>query len=334
MIMVSIIVPVYKVEAYLQRCIDSVLEQNFQDWEMILVDDGSPDRCPKICDEAASKDNRIKVLHKDNAGALAARYAGYKESKGEYLVFLDSDDWLLPNALHILYHAITSDGGYDIVKSLVLRQNDEGKKWIEHYPIENKKFESSDKYKEAVFYGKIHPYLHSGIYKHSLFSEVIFEKLIRNNISMGEDWIQNTFLSIYVHRMKVIPDITYVYFWNNNSIMVSTVRSPNYARRIYELLQDPLSQMPQKDTLYMQCKMYKNYISSFFRPEIGYSYERYKEVIKFISDSTSWEEIKMQIEPRYLMAIKSKFFFYLYSKVYCFLYLHIKQHGRKKRVIS
>ena len=110
-IKISILVPVYNVEQYLPRSIESVLTQDFQDWEMILVDDGSPDKCPQICDEYAEKDNRIKVIHKSNGGANSARFAGYKKSQGEFLVFMDADDWLLEGALNILVSAIESDGG-------------------------------------------------------------------------------------------------------------------------------------------------------------------------------------------------------------------------------
>ena len=90
---VSILVPIYNVEKYLPRCIESVLSQDFRDYELILVDDGSPDQCPQICDEYAKKDSRIKVVHKQNGGLVSARLAGFMEARGEYLVFLDSDDY-------------------------------------------------------------------------------------------------------------------------------------------------------------------------------------------------------------------------------------------------
>lgn len=89
----SIIVPVYNVEKYLAECVESVLAQTFSDWEMILVDDGSPDQCPRLCDEWAEKDNRIKVVHKENGGLSSARNAGIRHCKGDYLLFLDSDDF-------------------------------------------------------------------------------------------------------------------------------------------------------------------------------------------------------------------------------------------------
>ena len=91
--LVSFIIPVYKVENYLRECVDSVLKQEYQDLEIILVDDGSPDSCPSICDEYALKDNRVKVIHKKNEGLSAARNDGLNAACGEYVVFLDSDDY-------------------------------------------------------------------------------------------------------------------------------------------------------------------------------------------------------------------------------------------------
>lgn len=89
----SVIVPVYKTEKYLEKCVESVLRQDFQDYELILVDDGSPDRCGRLCDEYQKKDSRIKVLHKENGGLSDARNAGVKQAEGKYLLFLDSDDF-------------------------------------------------------------------------------------------------------------------------------------------------------------------------------------------------------------------------------------------------
>ena len=92
--LVSIIVPVYKVEPYLRRCLDSIINQTYTNLEIILVDDGSPDNCPQICDEYAAKDNRIVVIHKENGGLSDARNAGLDICKGDYVSFVDSDDWI------------------------------------------------------------------------------------------------------------------------------------------------------------------------------------------------------------------------------------------------
>ena len=90
----SIIVPVYQVADTLRRCVDSIVSQTFTDWELILVDDGSPDNCGIICDEYTEKDCRIKVIHKENGGLSDARNAGLKMAQGEFVTFVDSDDYI------------------------------------------------------------------------------------------------------------------------------------------------------------------------------------------------------------------------------------------------
>ena len=99
---ISVIVPVYKVEAYLQECVDSILAQTFEDFELILVDDGSPDNCGAICDAYAGKDSRVKVIHQENQGLSGARNTGIEASKGEFLTFVDSDDMVSPQYLEVL----------------------------------------------------------------------------------------------------------------------------------------------------------------------------------------------------------------------------------------
>lgn len=100
---ISIIIPVYKVEEYLNRCIKSVVDQTYNNLEIILVDDGSPDNCPAICDKWAEKDSRIKVIHKNNGGLSDARNIGMKIASGELIGFVDSDDWISKEMYQLLY---------------------------------------------------------------------------------------------------------------------------------------------------------------------------------------------------------------------------------------
>lgn len=92
--LISVIVPVYKVEPYIHKCVDSIINQTYRNLEIILVDDGSPDNCPAICDEYAKQDDRIEVIHKENGGLSDARNAGLEIATGEYISFIDSDDWV------------------------------------------------------------------------------------------------------------------------------------------------------------------------------------------------------------------------------------------------
>jgi len=100
MALIGVVVPVYKVEQYLHRCVDSILRQTFSDFELILVDDGSPDRCGEICDEYARQDSRVRVIHQENAGLSAARNTAIdlllQENRTEWITLIDSDDWVHP----------------------------------------------------------------------------------------------------------------------------------------------------------------------------------------------------------------------------------------------
>ena len=104
---ISVIVPIYKVEAYLRQCVDSILAQTYTDLDIVLVDDGSTDNCPAICDAYARKDARVQVVHKPNGGLMSARQAGLRVAKGEYVGFVDGDDWIEPDMYARFAAAIT-----------------------------------------------------------------------------------------------------------------------------------------------------------------------------------------------------------------------------------
>ena len=115
--LISVILPIYKVEEYLDRCVQSIVNQTYTNLEIILVDDGSPDNCPAICDEYAQQDSRIRVIHKENGGLSSARNAGidwaFENSNSQWLTFIDSDDWIHPQYLELLPSAVT-DNNTDI----------------------------------------------------------------------------------------------------------------------------------------------------------------------------------------------------------------------------
>lgn len=104
--LISVIVPIYNVEAYLRECVDSILRQTYSNLEIILVDDGSPDKCPEICDEYAKKDNHVKVIHQNNGGLAHARNVGIANSNGDYLTFIDSDDFVADKYIEHLYKGL------------------------------------------------------------------------------------------------------------------------------------------------------------------------------------------------------------------------------------
>ena len=122
--LISVIVPIYKVQDYLKECIESIINQTYSDIEVILVDDGSPDRCPRMCDEWAKRDSRIRVVHKKNGGLSSARNAGLDVAKGEYISFVDSDDFICKDALENLYNRIKDDKSIGITSGLIYRYQD------------------------------------------------------------------------------------------------------------------------------------------------------------------------------------------------------------------
>ncbi len=112
----SVIIPVYKTSATLGRCIDSILAQTFDDWEAILVDDGSPDDCPSICDDYAAQDHRITVIHKANGGLSDARNAGMKVAKGDWITFVDSDDYISADTFQSIINAAESEDEVEVIE--------------------------------------------------------------------------------------------------------------------------------------------------------------------------------------------------------------------------
>ena len=122
---INIIVPVYNTETYLRRCVDSILAQTFSDYELILVDDGSTDQSGVICDEYSQKDNRVRVIHQTNQGVSAARNIGVDCSIGEYLTFVDSDDWVAERFLEVFYTNLV-EAKVDICVSLIQETDENG----------------------------------------------------------------------------------------------------------------------------------------------------------------------------------------------------------------
>lgn len=149
----SVIVPVYKVERYLSACVNSVLQQTFTDFELILVDDGSPDTCPRLCDDYARQDARIKVIHKQNGGLVSARQAGIRMAQGEYVFHLDSDDLIEADVLQTA-HRLIAETGCDVVSF--------GRKWV----------------KEGQTVAVSNDEVEEGLYRGDALTECLYEKLL------------------------------------------------------------------------------------------------------------------------------------------------------------
>ena len=224
---ISIIVPVYKVENYIRRCVDSILAQTFSDFELILVDDGSPDNCGKICEEYAKKDERIVVIHKENGGLSDARNAGIdwslKKSSSRWITFIDSDDWIHPNYLEFLYRAAKNTNckisicGYDEIREG--NGNCVSKSPLFKVPtiatIESEEFFCSNYVNSTVAWGKL--------YKKQLFDNIRypFGKL-------HEDEFTTYKVLFLCEKIAYINHPLYYYLLRNSSIMGSSFSLKRY----------------------------------------------------------------------------------------------------------
>ncbi|MFA6808545.1 MAG: glycosyltransferase family 2 protein, partial [Eubacteriales bacterium] len=186
---ISIIIPIYKVEKQLRRCLDSVINQTYKNIEIILVDDGSPDKCGEICDEYAKKDNRVKVIHKANEGVSEARNTGMRIASGQYLFFIDSDDFIEENTVYLLYkRAIETDSDIVIGNFQFINEKQEitYRKPFEKEYLDKKMMKSSNE-KFKYFFGKSYGInVWNKLYKLDFLNEanIYFDK----TIDYGEDF--------------------------------------------------------------------------------------------------------------------------------------------------
>lgn len=170
----SIIIPVYRVEATLNRCIESVAAQHLGDYELILVDDGSPDGCPQICDDWAAKDRRIKVVHKVNGGLSDARNAGIDIAEGDYLTFIDSDDYIAEHTLAPLMQKLTEQPDIDILEYPVYVFFGSPKQHLLEFQGDTTYHDMDDYWYKGQAY--LHTYAWNKIYRAALFHDVRFPK--------------------------------------------------------------------------------------------------------------------------------------------------------------
>ena len=209
---ISVIVPVYKTEAYIHRCVDSILSQTFTDFELVLVDDGSPDNCGTICDEYAEKDNRVRVFHQENRGQAAARNLAldwiFRNSDSDFISFVDSDDWVHPQYLELLYEA-NIQFGTNI--SQCLHVETDGTKEIP--PVEDHIYLISSEEQYTEWY--------SAFFWCKLFRVSIFDSLRFPEGQIYEDvaiWYKVLFAE---ERIGLVREVLYYYFINS----FGTVRS-------------------------------------------------------------------------------------------------------------
>ena len=206
----SLIVPVYNMEKYLDKCLDTLLLQTLKDYEIILVDDGSPDKCPQICDEWAQRDSRIRVIHKENGGLSDARNAGINVCTGEYISFVDSDDFIKPDMIEKLYSAATKMGADIVACGILTCEGDKCTAWG------CKDFVGCPKEIYALLYDDA---AYPVAAWNKLYHRSLLEKLRYPVGKLHEDEF-TTYRAIFAAgKIAVTPVRLYAYYQNPNGIM-------------------------------------------------------------------------------------------------------------------
>ena len=220
---ISIIVPVYKTERFLSACISSILAQTFTDFELILVDDGSPDSCPALCDAAAAKDSRIRVIHQKNCGLSGARNAGLDAAEGEWIAFVDSDDTITPDFCAKLYHAAQEAGAQMAVCNY--RQVDEALTPIREQYLHVRREVLTPE--QALEHSTLLPYM---VVWNKLYHRSIFAQLRFAEGKLNEDTLLIAYAYEKADRIANIPDVLYLYRKVAGSIVNSKVTLRNLDR--------------------------------------------------------------------------------------------------------
>lgn len=236
--LISVIVPVYNAEKYIERCIESILRQTFENYELIIVDDGSTDASEDICRRYARKDNRISIVNQKNSGPDIARKAGVGVSKGKYLLFVDADDYISDTALDTMYAVVEKENA-DLVCSQIQRFDNKGRVWTDKYIcIKQRCISDTKSAMQAYFADKE---LQGTYYAKLIRRELLIEYHFVENSVIGEDITAALYMYRKAEKIIMIPDICYHYYWNGNSISHSGYTDRHYVSLLnYIRLRDEL----------------------------------------------------------------------------------------------
>lgn len=327
--MISIIIPLYNAAQWMTRSVDSVIRQTYQKWELWIVDDGSNDDTLEICQNYATKDKRIHVLHQENKGVTAARYNGLQHSNGDYVCFLDADDALKKNAIELLT-SYANKYNADVVKCTEQIVGKCGNKLLENNVTGLLK---AEEYMNAVYFTKIISTLHASIYKRSLLCDSIFN--IDKRYKLGEDIAMNVLIANNVNRAFVSNDLVYDYYYNTASAMQTQVMSYEYNIEIGNFIYNSVA---HKNLLIIQAHDDINRLPSmivkfFFVPEIPFSDKRYDLLTNLLKNGDIRDKLRHKLNSRYLIFIDCKPLYKAYTSFYRIIYLWLHQKGKKRKVI-
>jgi glycosyltransferase involved in cell wall biosynthesis len=255
---ISVIIPVYNVEKYLVKCIDSVLSQTFTDFECILIDDGSPDNCGKICDEYAKKDRRTKVIHQENSGVSSARNAGLDIAQGEWITFIDSDDWVDENYLELMYNnAVNNNIDLSICGMCSIGENGKLIEKSKQFPI---MFFDKISAKKTLF---CFEYFTTATVSKLVNRKYVYENNIRfdTEIKICEDGL--FWFEIIDKVDRVLYDSTpcYNYMRNENSALNSIKAVDNYMTNY--IATNRMMQIEKNKSVLRKIKSYETCVASY-----------------------------------------------------------------------
>lgn len=211
--LISVIVPIYNVEKYLARCVDSIVNQTYKNLEIILVDDGSPDLCPQMCDDYAEKDSRIKVVHKKNGGLSDARNAGMAVSTGEYISFIDSDDYVSDDFFECLMNVMNKENS-DIAECSVVKFYEDNRFDEFSDDLSVKTYDTQDAMSALIAENPFHQHVWNKLYKTELVKDIPYAV---GKLNEDEFWTYQVFGR--ANKVSKLNKTMYYYFQRNSSIM-------------------------------------------------------------------------------------------------------------------
>lgn len=328
---VSIIVPIYNVEKYLDRCMESLFNQTLKDIEIVMVDDGSPDNCPKMCDDYAKKDERVKVIHKKNAGLGYARNSGLEIATGEYVAFVDSDDYIDINMYESLIdEAVRSDAdtvfcGFkteqrnglwvnsDEVPARSVWDGDDVEKFMLDMIANAPYIKQERKYQMSVWHS---------IYRRSIIEDNHIKFHSERDVVSEDLPFQVDFL-LHAARVVYLPHTFYFYCLNGTSLTM-TFKPEKYEgmKRLYLLLNSQLEGVA--DYKQRTNRFFIGYVRSFLLHLFVSDYEYKKELISKICDDAVWNAIRKDYLASYLPMYSRVIYLLVIRKKPCMLSAYYK----------
>lgn len=343
--LISIIVPCYNVEKYLPKCVESIINQTYRNLEIILVDDGSPDNCGQMCDEYARKDSRIRVLHKENGGLVSARNAGYKVTKGEWMMYLDGDDWIDTDTCEELCEIIKKYPQVDVIFWKFIQEL--------HSKSIKGKWEWPCKESQHVYSGQECKELarHTLIYKSGIASA--WGKLIRSeyarkynichdpNLRQGAEGVEFSLRAFY-HAEKVLYVNAYYnhYCFNPTSISKRvSEKNTQYLLDCFEVIQQDIERFENKDAFMSALYQRVAYVliaiamSTYFHPSNKDSlFTKMRKYGKVINDNPIFKDSLKYYRMEDMDKQRRVTLFFIRKKMYFMLYFisKVKQYMLKK----